>query len=201
MDREIEAKFYVCNLHEIHNKLCTMGARQTHPRTRLLNDRYDTVDRSLQRDCKVLRIRTNTQCWLTFKAPGEMQEERVEIEFTIGDPAAAERLLNALGYERFCQYETFRETYALDNLFIMLDELPIGTFVEIEGPSVEEIHNLAERLDLKWETRIRRSYKQLFLSLRRVWSLDFIEATFDNFQDLPAVLPTDLGVEPADGCP
>ena len=84
---------------------------------------------------------------------------------------------------------------------IMLDELPFGTFVEIEGPSIEQVEELAVELQLNWENRIKRSYKQLFLNLRRQWSLDFNEATFDNFRTLPPVLPVDLGVEPADGCP
>ncbi|MBN1266516.1 MAG: class IV adenylate cyclase [Anaerolineales bacterium] len=198
MDQEIEAKFYVSNLHEIHNRVYCLGAKQIQKRSRLLNDRYDTADGSLNHAHKVLRIRTSSTSQLTYKEGSETPGERTEIEFTISDPTAAHRMLTALGYTRFSQYETFRETFCIGDVQIMLDELPFGTFVEIEGPSMQAVEDMAAQLQLDWGCRIFRGYNKLFLQLKEQCSLTFSEATFENFSTLPSVLPADLGVKPAD---
>lgn len=44
----------------------------------------------------------------------------------------------------------------------MLDELPYGNFVEIEGENIESIKSLADKLNLKWDTAIPTSYHMLF---------------------------------------
>jgi len=198
MDREIEAKFYVSNLHEIRNRLYCQSADLVQLRTRLLNDRYDTAGGELAAAHQVLRIRAGNSHQLTFKGPDDAEGARLEIEFDISDPAAAHRLLSALGYRRFSRYETFRETFRLGELLIMLDELPFGTFVEIEGPSMQAVEELAGRLQLDWFKRVPWGYNRLFLDLKKERELDFDEATFENFAAEPAVCPADLGVEPAD---
>ncbi len=64
-------------------------------------------------------------------------------------------------------YEKYRTTYELDDALIMLDELPYGSFLEIEGETVEQIRDIAATLHLNWEAAIPSSYTALFESLRR----------------------------------
>lgn len=44
----------------------------------------------------------------------------------------------------------------------MLDELPYGDFVEIEGETNKSILTIADKLTLKWDTVITTSYHALF---------------------------------------
>lgn len=44
----------------------------------------------------------------------------------------------------------------------MLDELPYGDFVEIEGESVDTIRGIANQLNLYWDAAIATSYHALF---------------------------------------
>jgi len=198
MDQEIEVKFYVANLFEINNRLCCIDAELKQERTLLVNDRFDTAEGTLQQTGKVLRIRSSSTHQLTYKEKTSSPEKRVEIELDINNPETARRFLEALGYSRFSQYETYRETFCVGDVSIMLDELPFGTFVEIEGPSIQEIEDMAQKLRLNWEKRVQKSYIELFLHLRKEWPFTFNEATFENFKGLPAVLPCDLDLEPAD---
>ena len=51
---------------------------------------------------------------------------------------------------------------------VMLDELPYGNFVEIEGETVESIHGLADQLGLNWDAAIATSYNALFDRARTI---------------------------------
>ena len=78
----------------------------------------------------------------------------------------------------------------------MLDELPYGNFVEIEG-EVNQIKPLARQLGLDWEQAILASYHSLFNHLVGIRNLEFRDLTFQNFQGIE-VAWGNLGVEPAD---
>jgi adenylate cyclase class IV len=52
------------------------------------------------------------------------------------------------------RYDKYREVYELHGRHIMLDELPYGYFVEIEGESVEDIQKMTAKLQLKREAAL-----------------------------------------------
>jgi len=81
---------------------------------------------------------------------------------------------------------------------VSLDEMPFGTFTELEGPNPEAIRKLAESLGLAWERRIAMSYLELFARLKARLALPFDDLTFEAFQAL-VIRPEDLGIQPADG--
>ena len=87
-------------------------------------------------------------------------KRRDEIEVTIDDFEAGEKLLSRLGYGRDLAFEKRRESWELDDCRIELDELPagLGTFVEIEGPDSDVVMRLRERLGLKDRSLIKQSY-------------------------------------------
>ena len=102
-----------------------------------INLRFDTPDGSLTRDRRVLRLRQDAGAVMTYKGPAQAWIEvssRQEIEFQVSDFGAARRLLEALGYEVSVMYEKYRTTYTLDDLVIVLDEMPFGSFVGDRGP-------------------------------------------------------------------
>jgi len=199
-NEEIEVKFFVQDLAGIERRLQQLGARPVQARSREVNLRFDRPDGSLERDHRVLRLRQDMEAHLTYKGPGELRDgvrAREEIEFSVGDFAATRALLEALGFRVSVVYEKYRRVYAFEDAHIMLDEMPYGDFVEIEGPQAESIRENAQRLALDWEKRITGSYLALFGTLRRKRNLRFRDLTFENFEGITAQ-PDDLKVSPAD---
>jgi len=79
----------------------------------------------------------------------------------------------------------------------MLDEMPYGTFAEIEGDGVADILVTAMKLNLKWEARSAESYTGLFRLLKDKFNLSMRDLSFENFEGLHFT-PEDLELEPAD---
>ena len=189
---EIEAKFAVPRLEPIRRQLQERSARLLRPRLQETNRRFDDRQGRLQNDGRVLRLRLNHDTRLTFKSPGADPEHRLEIEVGVDDPAAAQQILEGLGYQVVFVYEKYRETYALDQAEVMLDELPFGQFVEIEAADLGAVRRAAEALGLRWSDRLALSYLGLFESLRQRHGWPFRDATFANFAGLPAPAFDDL---------
>ena len=199
-NQEIEVKFNLHSLPALQAKLERLGGQLTQPRILECNLRFDTPTGDLRRGGRVLRLRQDSAARLTYKGRGRLQagvQTRVEIEFTVGDFGQARAFLEALGYELWAVYEKYRTTYALGAVLVTLDELPFGSFAEIEGPTPEEVAATARRLELNWETRINGSYLTLFDHVRTALDLPFHDLTFDKFQEVK-VSAAQLGVSPAD---
>jgi adenylate cyclase class 2 len=85
----------------------------------------------------VLRIRkTPVRSILTFKKRIENlsdTKQQIEIESEVADADAVANIVGQLGIEPRLVYEKRRKTYKLKDAEIVLDELPFGLFVEIEG--------------------------------------------------------------------
>jgi len=64
----------------------------------------------------------------------------------------------------------------------VLDELPFGKFVELEGPEAA-IKTAAARLGLGWERRILDNYLALMARLKAAHNLPFDDLTFANFEN------------------
>ncbi len=61
------------------------------------------------------------------------------------------------------RYQKYRETYHWRDVEIVVDETPIGTFLEIEGPPAT-IHEAARALGRARADYIAESYAALFLA-------------------------------------
>lgn len=198
-DQEIEVKFYLSEPKTVIDRLVAAGGQLAQPRQYESNLRFDTPDGSLSRAQRVLRLRQDNRARLTYKGPAAGQEvmTRQEIEFEVGDFAAAHRLLEALGYQVSVMYEKWRTTYTLGELEIVFDEMPFGNFCEIEGPDAASIHQAADRLGLDWEARITASYIALFERFKARYQLDINQLSYAELEEF-TVKPEDLGVRPAD---
>ncbi len=198
---EREVKFWVRDLPRVRQRLEALGARLVQPRVHERNLRFDTPDRALTRQRRVLRLRQDRRATLTYKGPGDAHAAvatREEIEVPVGDFAAARRLLEALGYRVVLEYEKYRAVYAWREALVMLDETPLGDFVEVEGPSEAAIRAVAADLGLTWEHRLTASYAALFDRLRARLHPRPAHLTFAALQPHHP-LPADwLPVPPAD---
>ena len=180
------------------------------------NIRFDLPDGRLRSEGRVLRLRQDTDARFTYKSPSTNQQgvlSRTEIEFTVGDFEKAKEFLEALGYQKLIAYEKYRTTYTLEadsllskiheqahgyhSCLIMLDELPYGNFVEIEGEAIELIRKVAIQLNLNWEAAIGTSYTALFDRARKKLGYSFQDLSFENFNGMK-VDASDLGVHAAD---
>ena len=191
---EIEAKFYLRHLEDIRKRVIAHDALLKTTRLLERNLRFDTPDRELAGKKHVLRLRQDNRTTLTFKRPRGQVETREEFEIEIDDFESGRKILEALGYTVTTLYEKYRETYQIDFIQVMLDELPFGCFVEIEGPSIESIRQMSDQLGLPWERRVQASYVELFDRIRRPLAIDFEQITFENFKGLAPVDPKLLGV-------
>jgi adenylate cyclase class 2 len=171
-----------------------------HTRTHEINLRFDTPSGDLLRKYQVLRLRQDSQVRLTFKGPAQTLEgarSRQEIEFTVSDFSSARSFLEALGYQVVMMYEKYRTTYEHSGMEILLDEMPYGSFLEIEGPDPAEMQSLAQSLLLDWECAAPDSYTALFEILRGHLGFTFQDLSFANFANLD-VTAADLGLRAAD---
>ena len=199
-DKELEVKFYLRDLPALKAKLEAGQASCVQERVHEVNLRFDTPDEELGRTFRVLRLRKDRENRLTYKGPGRVQDEvrmREELEFTVGDFDIARAFLEALGYQVAVMYEKYRTTYEIDGVLVTLDEMPYGSFAEIEGPDGKSIQLTASRLGLNWEARILDSYLVLFDQVRVALGFTFHNLSFANFENL-AVPPEALGVKEAD---
>src|SRR5271157_125658 len=197
--RETEVKFCVFNLLQIEVSLRKLKAHLFAPRTLEVNLRFDTSSRDLRRGSRVLRLRKDDLARLTYKDNSQQIEgalTRREIEFVVDDFDSAKQFIQALGYEVVFIYEKFRTTYEYKGTQIMLDELPYGNFIEIEG-ELEMLRPIADELHLDWDKAIPASYHALFERLCKTRSLTFRDLTFENFKEIK-VSPDDMMIEYAD---
>jgi len=186
-NQELEVKFYIPAISILQARLEALGAQLVQPRVHEVNLRFDTPSGELTSSYRVLRLRQDTAAHLTYKGPGVEQDGvrlRQELEFTVGDFAAARHVLEALGYVVSVMYEKYRASYLLKGVTVTLDEMPYGNFIEIEGPDGASIHQTAEALGLDWERRILDSYLMLFDRLRMRLSLAFHDLSFANFEGI-----------------
>jgi adenylate cyclase class 2 len=196
---ELEVKFYISRRNELEMKLNQFG-QVIAPRVLEVNLRFDTPDRSLTAAGKVLRLRRDTKSRVTYKGVGRLEggaHLRQELEFTVSDFDTAKALFETLGYQIYTIYEKYRTTYKMDNVEVVVDELPTGDFLEIEGPDSESIKRAARQLGLNWEAGIMESYTVMFEHLKGRLGLTFRDLSFENFKGLE-ISPEDLGVTIAD---
>jgi len=174
--------------------LAKIGAKPVrHPsagkdgRVHELNTLYDTPQGGFARHGQLLRLRVESpavrggkathRAILTYKGPAEGPakshfKEREEYEVVVADAGVMHRILEALGLRGWFRYEKFRTTFALPvssrwaaGLQLDLDETPVGTFLELEGPHAA-IDRAARELGFAPKDYITKDY--LFLHVERI---------------------------------
>jgi adenylate cyclase class 2 len=163
---EIEIKLRVGPLLPWREKLTALGAEMKCPRGLERNLVFDTPRRRLKKNAVLLRLRRHRgRSVLTMKKPARAEagyKVRAETETAVSDFAAMAAILGGIGFLPFFTYEKYREAWQLDEVGVMLDETPIGNFIEIEGEP-GGIDAAAARLGFSRGDYITDSYHRLFL--------------------------------------
>lgn len=100
---------------------------------------------------------------LTYKEKIKTEDgskQRLEYETSVADVDAMERIIERLGYRLTAVYEKRRKYWHMDDVEVVLDELPFGHYMEIEG-TVEEIEKAEKLLGLLELEREPRGYPRL----------------------------------------
>jgi adenylate cyclase class 2 len=182
---EIEVKFVVEDLAAVRQRLVSLGATLDRPRTYERNIRFDTPWDGLRTQGKLLRLRQDATARLTYKGMPETtydSEARVreELEVEVSDFQMTLDLLQRVGFEPRQIYEKYRETFVYEGVEVVLDEMPFGDFVELEGAD-EALKATAAALGLDWERRILANYLAILAGLQERFNLAFDDLTFENF--------------------
>jgi adenylate cyclase class 2 len=185
---EIEVKFYVPDLAKVRLRVVAAGATLKNERVYERNIRYDNAWDGLIARGAMLRLRQDKRAKMTFKGiplNTDIREAqarvREEIEFEVGDFDSADLLLQRIGFEPRQIYEKYRETFQLGDVEIVLDEMPYGDFVELEG-SEAELRRVTDQLGLSWDARIITNYLGLLAELNAKHRLAIQDLTFENFK-------------------
>lgn len=130
----------------------------------------------------VLRVRrTQNKTILTFKKAVQNEfsiKQRVEHETEIADADEIVKIIENLGFAPRLVYEKRRRTWHFRTVEIVLDELPFGEFMEIEG-AITAIAEAEMLLDIEDFATEHATYP--FLTLKHgKRSGDLVEARFES---------------------
>jgi adenylate cyclase, class 2 len=164
---ETEVKLPVARLEDARAALARLGAERVRARHFEDNVLFDDASSSLMRSGQTLRLRrTDAGGLLTHKGPRRDRDgvkSRPEVETPVADPDALQAILQALGLRPTFRYQKYREVYRWQDVEIVVDETPIGSFLEIEGPA-GTIHRAAAALGYAPADYVRDSYAGLFFA-------------------------------------
>ena len=137
---------------------------------------------SLAENASVVRIRRiDGRAILTYKRrlPGISDlKHQIEYETEIADADAMTAILESLGLEPKIVYEKRRRKWRLRSAEVVLDVLPFGSFMEIEG-SVTAIKEAEMLLDAEELEAVADTYPRLTAALGKMVD-GRIEARFDH---------------------
>src|SRR5882762_7714567 len=167
MALEIEIKLRLPDrLGKIRRILREQGFRIVERRSLETNVLFDNIKHPLRKHGKRIRIRRVGRCsLLTFKGPSmrSKHKKREEIEIEFPEPDRLQEIFDKIGFHPVFRYEKYRTEYSARSSAgtIMLDETPIGNFLEIEG-SPSWIDRTSKLLGFKHADYIKASYGYLY---------------------------------------
>lgn len=130
----------------------------------------------------IIRIRiTGTRSLLTYKRRVENAsdvKQQIEFETEISDADATSKIVRELGLVPRFVYEKRRRSWQFRSVEVVIDELPFGLFMEIEGPltAIREAEILLDIEDLETENE---TYPRLTARFGREVG-DVIESRFNQ---------------------
>jgi len=143
---EIEIKLRLSSAQDGRTRLAAAGFLERSPRLLERNTLYDDQHFSLRQRGELVRVRLyGKQVLLTYKrrggevpgtVAGSLHKQRPETETEVAHEAPLVAVLLAAGLKPVLRYEKYRTIFARPEEpgLALLDETPIGPFLELEGP-------------------------------------------------------------------
>ena len=137
---ETEVKLRTAGPEAARSLVARLEARPRLPRHFEDNLLLDDAAGSLRAAGTILRLRRVPEGGvLTYKGPRLVSDglkSREERETAVADPDVTQAILEGLGYRPVFRYQKYREAWDWRGQEIVVDETPIGTFLEIEGDAL-----------------------------------------------------------------
>lgn len=160
MNTEIEAKWLAIDAERIRVKLREIGAVTVAPKRMMTRKNFDYPDGRLERIGGWVRLRDEgNKMTLSYKQLHDRTLHGTkEVNVIVGDFAATESFLIAIGLEQKSVQQTSRESWLLGDVEIELDEWPwIKPFMEIEAKTEHALLSTAEKLGLDMQNALHGS--------------------------------------------
>lgn len=177
---EIEKKYRLTKQQQmaVRQRLSEIGARY---RGEEFEENTLYNSETIEMNHSVLRLRrAGKNATLTYKerfpSASSIKHQR-EDETLVADPEAMDAILDGLGFAPMLVYEKRRQTWLLGKAEIVLDELPFGLFMEIEGEE-KEIRDVEKKLAIKRLRAERQTYPDLVRKYGKRFG-DLIESRFE----------------------
>ena len=180
MAKEVEIKFCIGDPRALTRALKDAGFKQVTRSTHEMNTLYDLPGQKLRKRGELLRLRKYGNSWvLTHKAKGKSGRHKVrtELETRVENGTHMDDILLALGFAPTFRYEKFRAEWSDGKGHAVIDETPIGTFGELEGPP-RWIDSTAPTLGIGRENYVTQTYAELFFAWKRTSQSKASEMTF-----------------------
>jgi len=162
--RENEIKLAFPSPELAIRRLLQAGATETRGRVFEDNVLFDLPDRLLTGSGRLLRLRrSGDESVLTFKAPvagHHRHKVKTEHETAVADAEALEQILAGLGFKPVYRYQKYRSAFRLGAVEALVDETPLGTFIELEG-APDEVDRAAAALGATADDYITATYREL----------------------------------------
>ena len=159
------------------------GFQVIHERAFESNVLFDTPERTLRAERRLLRVREfGGVATFTYKGTPDTgrHKSREELETDVADAGILRLMLDRLGYFPCFRYEKYRTVYQRPGEtagLAVLDETPIGCWIELEGVP-EWIDLNAVLLGFTLEQYITESYGALWLKYRGEHGIDSQDMVF-----------------------
>lgn len=178
---ETEKKYHLGTkrLEEIIQKLVELGATFE---KEVFEVNYQHRGGEMDERGATLRLRKiGDYTVLTYKEKVKTEngaKHKIEYETNVSDVEAAENIIDRLGYRLTAVYEKRRKYWQFGDVEVVIDELPFGLYMEIEGTE-EAIAKAEKRLGLKPIEHEPRGYPRLTVKYGKM-NGDVAEAKFER---------------------
>jgi adenylate cyclase class 2 len=165
---EVEIKLPVPGAEQALALLQSHGFRLAKTRALEKNVIFDR-EGELRAQARLLRVReVEGRAVLTFKGPATpgRHKSREELEVDVANADVVRTILSRLGFAPGFRYEKFRTEFTDETGVAMVDETPIGVFLELEGPPAW-IDRTARALGYAESDYITASYLALYFDYCR----------------------------------
>lgn len=183
MELELEAKFINIDKKDLRKRLRENGATLVRPELKMKKTIFDLARNVFA------RVRDEgDHITVTYKNVSDASriDGTHEVNLIVDDYDRAVAFITALGIKPKAQQETYRESWTLDGAEIDIDTWPwLPTFVEIEGTSVDNVRNVAEKLGFDFADAHFGSVDEIYKVYYNVSNDDINFAPEIKFTPLP----------------
>ena len=172
--REVEIKIKNIDKSRIIRKIEEIGAELSF-RGKVVDFRFDTIDKELSRQGKALRIRQKGKyTYLNFKGKKKNEENivnRDEIGVRVSNLKVMHKILNELGFVKIFELSKLRTEYKLSDVKFDIDEyIGLEPILEIEASSYEKVREYIKKLEIE-EKDIGRVYIKEIIAAKKFFDV------------------------------